>query len=111
MLRPTRRYLFKSLAGSAALSVLDARGMAWAQQRLVVKTFTGQWNVGARETAATPFEKSTGASVTLVAVNSVEAVAKLKASTGSPPYDVLLVDEGPRNQAIAEGLLAPVPLD
>src|SRR5437899_7441543 len=99
----SRRSLFKSLAGSTALTVLDIRGLAWAQPTLVVKTFTGQWNVGARETAATPFEKSTGASVTLVAVNSVEAIAKLKASGGNPPYDVLLVDEGPRNQAIADG--------
>jgi putative spermidine/putrescine transport system substrate-binding protein len=111
MSQPSRRSLFKLAAGSATLTVLDMRGMAWAQQRLVVKTFTGQWNVGARETAAAPFERITGAAVTLVAVNSVEAIAKLKASTGSPPYDVLLVDEGPRNQAISQGLLLPVPLD
>jgi putative spermidine/putrescine transport system substrate-binding protein len=110
--RVDRRGFLRAAAGGVVGStILDLRALSWAQQALVVKTFTGLWNQGNREHVANPFEKKTGAKVTLVAINSVEAVARLKASRGRPPFDVLLVDEGPRNQAITEGLLQPMPLE
>jgi putative spermidine/putrescine transport system substrate-binding protein len=112
MARINRRALIQTAGGAAAITVLDARGLSWAQQQtLVVKTFTGQWNRAVRETTAVPFEKATGVATNLVAINSVEALARLRASPDSPPYDVLLIDEGPRDQAIEEKLLLPIPSD
>lgn len=72
---------------------------------LVMSSYGGQLDEPFRWFLADPFERSTGARVTLVPSLSLEVLAKIKASPGNPPFDVIVLDEGPHLQAVADGLV------
>ncbi|HXF81875.1 MAG TPA: extracellular solute-binding protein, partial [bacterium] len=65
----------------------------------------GQLDEPFRWFLADPFERRTGARVTLVPSLSLEVIAKIKASLASPPFDVIVLDEGPHLQAVTDGIV------
>src|SRR5947209_1487727 len=71
---------------------------------IVMSSYGGQLDEPFRWFLADPFEQRTGARVTLVPSLSLEVIAKIKASPTSPPFDVILLDEGPHLQAAADGI-------
>ena len=72
---------------------------------IVMSSYGGQLDEPFRWFLADPFEQRTGARVTLVPSQSLEVIAKIKASPTSPPFDVILLDEGPHLQAAADGIV------
>lgn len=54
------------------------------------------------------FEKLTGNKVVYVAGNSTDTLAKLQAEKNNPQFDVVLIDDGPMEQAVQYGFCAEI---
>src|SRR3989441_10621589 len=89
------------VASGLGLSALRAA----SAPEIVMSSYGGQLDEPFRWFLADPFEQRTGARVTLVPSLSLEVIAKIKASPTSPPFDVILLDEGPHLQAAADGIV------
>lgn len=92
----------------AAILVAEAFGIAALRAapvpEIVMSSYGGQLDEPFRWFLADPFERRTGARVTLVPSLSLEVIAKIKASPANPPFDVIVLDEGPHLQAVADGI-------
>ncbi|MBE9079182.1 ABC transporter substrate-binding protein [Romeria aff. gracilis LEGE 07310] len=77
---------------------------------LIATTFAGSWEQLYRDVLVPAFTEASGGSASLVPMVSLEQIAKLQASPQSPPFDVVLLDEGPFNAAPKE-LFQKVPVD
>ena len=93
----------------ALLLVASALGLpilrAGPAPEIVMSSYGGQLDEPFRWFLADPFERRTGARVTLVPSLSLEVLAKIKASPANPPFDVIVLDEGPHLQASADGVV------
>lgn len=98
--------------GLALLLAIMAFGLpalsAASAPEIVMSSYGGQLDEPFRWFLADPFERRTGARVTLVPSLSLEAIAKIKASPDSPPFDVIVLDEGPHLQATADRVVQRV---
>ena len=90
--------------GIAALAVVGTTGAS--AQELVVGIFGGTFADNTRACAVVPFEKATGAKVKFLLGSSVQNVAKLRATKGSPEIDVAYMDLAIATQGKGEGLLS-----
>lgn len=79
--------------------------------KLVATCFAGSWEQFYRNVLIPAFAKATGGEVSLIPMVSLEQVAKLTASPNNPPFDVVLLDEGPFNAAPRDQLFAKLPVD
>lgn len=91
------------LLAAPALSLSALR--AAPAPEIVMSSYGGQLDEPFRWFLADPFERRTGARVTLVPSLSLEVIAKIKASPANPPFDVIVLDEGPHLQAVADGIV------
>jgi len=91
-------------AGIAAAMFITASTAA--AQELVLGIFGGTFADNTRACAVVPFEKATGAKVKFVLGSSVQNVAKLRATKGSPEIDVAYMDLAIATQGKNEGLLS-----
>jgi putative spermidine/putrescine transport system substrate-binding protein len=89
------------VASGLGLSALRAA----SAPEIVMSSYGGQLDEPFRWFLADPFERRTGARVTLVPSLSLEVLAKIKASPDTPPFDVIVLDEGPHLQAAADGVV------
>ncbi len=103
----TRRSLLLWGAASAAVAT---GGRAWAAEprELTATTFPGAWEESHRRFLLPAFQAATGVRAALTASQAVDTVTKLAASQASPPYDVVMMDEGPYLQGAGLGLFRPI---
>lgn len=87
------------------VAIAAAVSLPAAAQEVVVGIFGGTFAENSRACHAAPFEKASGARVRHVLGSSVDNVAKLRATKGSPDLDVAFIDLAIAVQAKAEGLL------
>lgn len=78
---------------------------------ILATTFGGAWEEGHRTYLAEEFGQAAGIEVTIVSEPGLEAVSKVIAAQPNPPYDVILIPEGPMFMAEEEGVLAAFPQD
>jgi len=106
-----RRDLLKlSSIGAAAFSLPG--GMALAQGKSIsATTYPGAWESAHRGILLPAFNKATGASTNLVASLAVDTVSKIIASRANPPYDVIILDEGPYLAALQNDIFENIPSD
>jgi putative spermidine/putrescine transport system substrate-binding protein len=100
-----RRQLLQTGAAAAAMAW---SGAARAAPGLVATTYPGAWEIAQRQYLLPAAAKATGVQIALEPVLALEAVAKIKAARGNPPYDVALLDEGPYLAALADDIFAPL---
>lgn len=104
-----RSFLAGTAAGAAWLAV---PGLARAQSRsLSATTYPGAWESAHRQILLPAFAKATGASTSLVASLAVDTVSKIVASKANPPFDVVILDEGPFLNAVQHDIFEKVPAD
>lgn len=96
--------LLKACTGSSPSGGASGGG------EIVATTFAGSWEQLYRDSLVPAFASNSGGSVSLVPMVSLEQIAKLQASPQSPPFDVVLLDEGPFNAAPKE-LFEKVPAE
>ncbi len=101
-----RQIVTVTLALVLVASVLGVSALRAAPApEIVMSSYGGQLDEPFRWFLADPFERRTGARVTLVPSLSLEVLAKIKASSANPPFDVIVLDEGPHLQAAADGIV------
>lgn len=76
---------------------------------ILATTFGGAWEEGHRTYLAEEFGQTAGVDVTLVSEPGLEAVSKVIAAQPNPPYDVILIPEGPMFLAEEEDVLTAFP--
>ncbi len=107
-----RRNVLKAMGalGTVGLSA-GIPGLARSQSTsLAATTFPGAWEESHRGILLPAFRKATGAQVNLVASLAVDTVAKINASRATPPFDVVLLDEGPYLAARDQGIFEQLPV-
>jgi putative spermidine/putrescine transport system substrate-binding protein len=94
----TRRAL---LAGGAVLAttVMLPR-FAAAAGRVVAPAYPGPWEEAYRAVVLPALKKGSDVDTVLTPLLSLDQVAKVKASRGTPPLDVFMLDPGPAVVAI-----------
>jgi len=98
------------LAVTASALLLAFGTPAFAQKTFTLAGYGGSFEKTMREQVIPSFEKKYGVTVTYVAGNSTDTLAKLQAQKGNQVIDAIIVDDGPMYQAIDLGFcgkLAP----
>ncbi len=109
MLQSTSALGAATLAGSTGL----VTGLAFAQSKSVsATTYPGAWESAHRQILLPAFSKaSAGATTNLVASLAVDTVSKIVASKANPPFDVIILDEGPYLAALQHDIFEKLPVD
>src|SRR5580698_3428015 len=92
----SRRHL---LAGASLLP-----GVAFAKGGLVATTYPGSWEDAYRAVVTPALKKKDDIDLELAPLFAMDQIGKVKASRGAPPFDVFVLDPGPRIVAIEGGL-------
>jgi putative spermidine/putrescine transport system substrate-binding protein len=108
----TRRDALKGLTTFAAAGLTSGVGVSFGQGALSATTYPGAWEEAHRSILIPAFRRATNnAQVNLVASLAVDTVSKLVAAKANPPYDAIILDEGPFIAALQHDLFAPLPPD
>lgn len=97
-------YAFATAIGLAGLM----GSAALAQQTLVVAGYGGSTERTLREVVIPAFEAMHNVRIEYVAGNSTDSLAKLVAQKDAQQIDVVLMDDGPMQQAVSLGLCATI---
>jgi putative spermidine/putrescine transport system substrate-binding protein len=108
-IRMNRRDTMRLMSATAVASAwpLAQAGAAEAME-LTATTFPGAWEESHRRFLLPAFKKATGVDAVLSASQAVDTVTKLNAAQANPPFDVVLMDEGPYMQGVSLGLFRPM---
>ncbi len=93
------------LAGASALggASLMPRG-AFAKGSLVATTYPGSWEEAYRAIVVPALKKKEDIDLELAPLFAMDQIGKAKASRGAPPFDVFILDPGPRIVGIEGGI-------
>lgn len=106
---PRRTFLQSGVAAAASLGL---PGLAFAQGKtLSATTYPGAWESAHRQILLPAFAKASGGSTNLVASLAVDTVSKIIASRANPPFDVIILDEGPYLNALQHDIFEKIPVD
>ena len=93
------------LGGAAALGGVSLLGRpAFAKGSVTAAIYPGAWEEAFRDHVVPALKKAHSVDLDMQALFAVDQIAKMKASRGAPPFDVFVLDPGPRATAIADGL-------
>lgn len=86
-----------------ALPVADS-ALLGAPRRTLTIMVNAFYQPSVEELIVKPFEKTFGASVAIIAGNSTDMLARIRAEKANPSVDLIWIDGGPALTGIAEGL-------
>ncbi|MGI4857491.1 MAG: ABC transporter substrate-binding protein [Janthinobacterium lividum] len=104
-----RRRILQALGALGAVSLVAGARTAFAADPLAATTFPGAWEEATRKIMLPAFRQATGAAVSLTASQAVDTLTKLTAARANPPFDVVMMDEGPYLSGVALGLFEVIP--
>src|SRR5436190_18653934 len=109
----TRRDALKGLTALGAAGLASGVGITFGQGgALSATTYPGAWEEAHRSILIPAYRRATNnAQVNLVASLAVDTVSKLVAAKANPPYDAIILDEGPFIAALPHDIFAPIPAD
>src|SRR5258706_6337542 len=108
----TRRDVVKGFTALGAAGLTPGIGIALGQGTLSATTYPGAWEEAHRSILIPAYRRATNnAGVNLVASLAVDTVSKIVAAKANPPYDVIILDEGPYLAALQHDVFAPLPAD
>ena len=85
------------LAGAAALGGASfLPGIAHAKGSVVATTYPGTWEDAYRTVVAPMLKKKDDIDLELAPLFAMDQIGKAKAARGAPPFDVFVLDPGPR---------------
>lgn len=83
-------------------------GTAYAQERLTVATYGGNWGEAQKACILDPFAKASGVQVVQETSVSTVTYNKLKQQKGNPSIDIAWIDGGISELAAADGVVAAI---
>jgi putative spermidine/putrescine transport system substrate-binding protein len=93
------------LAGAAALGGASfLPGLAQAKGSIIATTYPGSWEDAYRAVITPMLKKQDDIDLELAPLFAMDQIGKAKAARGAPPFDVFLLDPGPRIVGIEGGL-------
>ncbi|MFO1086113.1 MAG: substrate-binding domain-containing protein [Reyranellaceae bacterium] len=98
----SRRSLLASSAALGGASLLP--GAAFAKGGLIATTYPGTWEDAYRSIVMPALKKKDDIDLELAPLFAMDQVGKAKAARGAPPFDVFVLDPGPRIVALEGGL-------
>ena len=101
----TKRVVPALLGAGACLALASP---AFAQQRLTVATYGGNWGEAQKACILDPFAKASGVQVVQETSVSTVTYNKLKQQKGNPSIDIAWIDGGISELAAADGVVAPI---
>lgn len=104
-------WVLQSCTNSSQSSSGSSSGSSGNSGKLVAASYPGSFDDAYRNVLATYFAKATGATAIVTPMLALEEVAKVKAAPNSPPLDILLLDDGPLDQAPKDEILQKFPVD
>lgn len=104
MTHPTRRAL---LGAGLAAAFLPWTGPARAAGNLTAAVYPGGWDEALRAVLVPALKQRHGVDVAFEPLFAVDQIAKARAARGTAPFDVFVLDPGPRVTAIELGLFEP----
>lgn len=97
-----RRKLLTGAAALGGMSLLPS--IAFAKGSLVATTYPGSWEDAYRAVVTPMLKKQDDIDLELAPLFAMDQIGKAKAARGAPPFDVFVLDPGPRIVAIEGGL-------
>jgi putative spermidine/putrescine transport system substrate-binding protein len=105
----TRRSFLRATA--AAPLLLSGVGKVWAETRAIAATTPpGAWEEAQRGILLPAFRRATQASVNLIGIQPLDTLSKVIASKVNPPFDVIMLDEGPYLAALNQDIFEKIPV-
>jgi putative spermidine/putrescine transport system substrate-binding protein len=101
----TKRVVPALLGAGACLALASP---VFAQQRLTVATYGGNWGEAQKACILDPFAKASGVQVVQETSVSTVTYNKLKQQKGNPSIDIAWIDGGISELAAADGVVAPI---
>ncbi len=93
------------LAGASALGGASfLPGTAFAKGSIVATTYPGTWEDAYRSVVAPMLKKKEDIDLELAPLFAMDQIGKAKAARGAPPFDVFVLDPGPRIVGLDGGL-------
>lgn len=93
------------LAGASALGGTSfLPGLAHAKGSIVATTYPGTWEDAYRSVVAPMLKKKDDIDLELAPLFAMDQIGKAKAARGAPPFDVFVLDPGPRIVGMDGGL-------
>ena len=106
-----RRRVLQAMSAASAAGLMPGISIAQAGP-IAATTYPGAWEEAHRSILVPAYRRTTNnAGVNLVASLAVDTVSKVVASKANPPYDVIILDEGPYLNALQHDIFAPIPAD
>lgn len=107
----TRREMLYGAASLGALAGLPAMPAFAQAGNLIAHTFPPPFQDMTQKVLIPEFKRKTNSDVTLTTMLAVDAVTRLSAAKGGrPPFDIVLLDQGPLLDAVKAGVLAEYPV-
>ena len=98
----SRRSLLAGVSALGGASLLP--DLAFAKGNLTATTYPGTWEDAYRAIVIPALKKKEDIDLELAPMFAMDQVGKAKAARGAPPFDVFVLDPGPRIVAIESGL-------
>jgi putative spermidine/putrescine transport system substrate-binding protein len=92
------------ITGAAAAGALALARPAWAKGSVTAAIYPGSWDEAYRAIVVPALEKAHDVELEMQPLFAVDQIAKVKAARGAPPFDVFVLDPGPRVTGINDGL-------
>ncbi|WP_419899445.1 extracellular solute-binding protein [Roseomonas sp. USHLN139] len=102
----SRRSLFGASLGLGAAGLLPGRA-ARAAGSMTAAVYPGGWDEALRAVLAPALKQAHGVDVAFEPLFAVDQIAKARAARGAAPFDVFVLDPGPRVSGIDLGLFEP----
>ncbi|HMN80393.1 MAG TPA: extracellular solute-binding protein [Burkholderiaceae bacterium] len=104
-----RRRMLQALGAAGTVAAFGTA--AHAQGKTIsATTYPGAWESSHRAYLVPAYQKATGGSVNLVSSLAVDTVSKIVASKANPPFDVVILDEGPYLAALQHDIFEKIPV-
>ena len=94
----------RTLLGAAAVLAAPALARAQRAGTVTAAIYPGAWEEAFREHVAPPLKRQSNIELEMQGVFAVDQIAKFAASRGAPPFDVFVLDPGPRITGLDRGM-------
>jgi putative spermidine/putrescine transport system substrate-binding protein len=98
----------RALLGASALLAAPPLARAQKAGSVTAAIYPGAWEEAFRELVAPALQKGAGVELEMQALFAVDQIAKFAASRGAPPFDVFVLDPGPRITGLDRGMFEKI---